>query len=258
MIPVYVISLARSEERRMLMRNQLTKLGVIFSFFDGVDGHKMTKEALSAAAPGGGTNYCGLMTPGEIGAALSHLAVIRTIAEGDQSFAAVVEDDVFIAPEVRNFLDKKFLSMLPSFHILQMASASKKPRLTLKVGDFNGYQLYASPSRRFSMAGLIYTREAARMISRSIKAITAPIDNMIFHDHAPLGLRVMEIRPSVIQNREEIISVIGARPRPMGLSSKANREFRRFRNQAKLWCSFMYMWGLGGIVRLRLTNEQRG
>ena len=255
MIPVYVISLERSEARRMFMRHQLNGLGIDFTFFDAVDGSKLTPAALLASAPGGGINYCGLMTPGEIGAALSHMSVIRNAAESNHDFVAVIEDDVLVTADARMFLDEGLLRSLPPFHILQMAGPSKKSRLALKIGNTNGHQIYTSPGRSFSMAGLIYTREAARMIGASIGVITSPIDNMIFHDHAPFGLRVMEIRPSVVQHDEEALSDIGARSRPQGFSNIISREFRRIRNRTKLWCSFMSIWGLRGLLGLRKISQ---
>src|SRR5258707_14620003 len=89
MISTYVISLERSQDRRTFIRDHLGALGIPFRFFDAIDGRKMTGDTLMKAAPKGGVDYCGMLTAAEIGGALSHLAVIREIAEGQNEYAAV-------------------------------------------------------------------------------------------------------------------------------------------------------------------------
>jgi glycosyl transferase family 25 len=254
MISVNVINLESSHERRAFMRLQLDSLGIAFRFFNAVDGRKMSAEALMEAAPRGGTDYCGLLTSGEMGCALSHLAVIREIAEGVHEYAAILEDDVLIGPEAQKFFDEKFLHSLPPFDILQLATTRSKPRLALDLGNSGGHQMCASPRCDFNMSGLIYTRETARSIAASITDITAPIDNMIFHVRRPFGLRVVDLWPPVVRPNRDLASDIGSRPRPKGLFTKLNRELRRVRNLTRLWGGFLHVYGLSGVLRLRLIQ----
>jgi GR25 family glycosyltransferase involved in LPS biosynthesis len=255
MISTYVISLDSSDERRTVMRDHLDAVGVPFLFFDAVDGRKMSGNALMKAAPKGGVDYCGMLTAAEIGCALSHLAVIREIAEGQDEYAAVLEDDIFLLPEARKFFGDKFLSSLPAFDILQLGGvdSKQKSRLTLKVGNVDGYQICTLPRCHYSMGALIYTREAARLIGGNIKKITAPIDNMIFFDCRVMGLRIIEVRPPIVRSNANLSSVIGARRGPDRFFSKVDREFRRIRNWMRRWRSFVRAWGLSSILRLRPT-----
>jgi GR25 family glycosyltransferase involved in LPS biosynthesis len=255
MIPLIVIALESSRDRRAFMRRQLDSLRIPFRFFDAVDGSKMTAMELMDAAPKGGINYCGLLIPGEIGCALSHLAVIREIAEGEHEYAAVIEDDVFVLPEARKFLDEQYLRSLPPFDILQLDGKHAKKRLTLNVGNIDGYQVCALPKCHYIMFALIYTRETARRIAASITDVTAPIDNMIFKDHRPFGLRVVELRPSVVRHNDNLASAIGSRLRAEDFFTKLGREMRRFCNWAHRWRSFARAWGLSGILRLRLSRR---
>lgn len=253
MIATYVISLESSRERRAVIRDRLDALAVPFRFFDAVDGRKMTGDALMKVAPKGGVDYCGMLTPSEIGCALSHLLAIREIAEGQDEYAAVLEDDVLVSPEARKFFDKKLLSSLPGFDILQLMGfdTKQKARLTLNVGNVEGYQICALPRCHYSMAGLIYTREAARLIDTNITEITAPIDNMIFFDCRVMGLRILEVRPTIIRPDTNLSSTIGSRHGPDSFFSKAGREFRRFRNWTRRWRGFVRVWGLSSTIRLR-------
>jgi glycosyl transferase family 25 len=253
MISIYVISLESSLDRRKVIRDRFDALEIPFRFFDAVDGRKMTGDALMKVAPKGGVDYGGMLTPAEIGCALSHLLAIGEIARGQDEYAAVLEDDVIALPEVRKFLDEKFLSSLPAFDILQLMGfdSKHKARLTLNVGNIDGYRIRALPRCHYSMCGLIYTRRAARSIDTNITKITAPIDNMIFSDCRVMGLRIVEVRPTVVRADTDFSSTIGSRRGPVSFPGKADREFRRFRNWTRRWRSFIRVWGLSSILRLR-------
>jgi glycosyl transferase, family 25 len=255
MIPVIVISLQNNPERREFMRRQLENLDVAFRFSDAVDGRVMTSEALTEVAPRGGDDYCGMLTPQEIGCALSHLAVIGEIADDEREYAAVFEDDVFIATAARKFFDEKFLRSLPAFDILQLdGDHPEKLRLTLSVGNAEDYELCALAKCHHSMYALIYTREAARRIAAAISDVTAPIDNMIFYDRRPSGFRILALRPSVVRHNGDLVSAIGYRPPLEGLSNKIERERRRLVNWGRRWLSFGQAWGIRGILSLRLRR----
>jgi glycosyl transferase family 25 len=255
MISTCVVSLESSQERRTFIRRHLHSVGIPFRFFDAKDGRKMTDDALRKVAPKGGIDYCGLLTPAEIGCAISHLLVIGEISRGKDEYGVVLEDDVFLLPEARKFFNKKFLRSLPAFDILQLGGVDtkQKARLTLNLGNVGGYQICALPRCHYSMGGLIYTREAARLIDNAIREITAPIDNMLFFDHRVMGLRIIEIRPPILRSNTNLSSVIGSRRGPDSLFSKIDREFRRVRNWMRRWRSFVRAWGLSSVLRLRLT-----
>jgi GR25 family glycosyltransferase involved in LPS biosynthesis len=237
------------------MQRHLDAIGVPFEFFDAIDGHEMTRDALLEVAPRGGGDYCGMLTAREIGCALSHLLAITKIAEGKDKYGIILEDDVFVLPEGHKFSDQDFLDSLPSFDILQLAGADskQKSRWTLNLGKIGGYQFCALPRCHYSMGGLIYTREAARLISSEISKITAPIDNMIFFDQRVMGLRIIEVRPLLLRSNASVPSDIGPRRGPARVLSKVDREFRRFRNLTRRWRSFIRVWGLSSILRLRST-----
>jgi glycosyl transferase family 25 len=253
MVPIYVISLPGSEERRAVMRAQLNPLGVPFRFFDAVDGRKLEFSRIREVAPKGGINYSGLLTPAEVGCAMSHLAVIRQIAEQDDEYAIVLEDDVLIMPGFRKFAHEEYLRSLPRFDILQLdGSHLTKPRFAFKVACFGEYEFRALPTSHHSMYALIYAREAARRLSASLSIVTAPIDDMMFKDGRVAGLCVLSLRPSVVCHMG-LPSVIGERPRLANNLKKMCREVRRFQSWLRRWYGFGTVWGLRGVFALRLA-----
>ncbi|MGL6175542.1 MAG: glycosyltransferase family 25 protein, partial [Vibrionaceae bacterium] len=47
MLPVFVISLTRSTDRRAMVERQMSRLGIIFEFFDAVDGKALPPDCLA-------------------------------------------------------------------------------------------------------------------------------------------------------------------------------------------------------------------
>lgn len=251
MIPVYVISLLGSEERRIRVTRQMSELGIPFQFFDGVDGRKLSDDERARAAPGNGRDYGGLLTPAEIGCALSHLTLIGQMAQSEARYFAVIEDDAVLSAALPALLDADMLAALPPFDILQLSSAGKEVGLALDLGTYAGFRIITSPKCRFNMSALIYSREAARVLSARITDISAPVDNMIFQDRRPFDFRVIEARPSLAVQDWQLTSDIGARPRTSRLTTKIERELRRLRNSVRLWLSFVHVWGIAQTLRLR-------
>jgi glycosyl transferase family 25 len=252
MIPLIVINMKDCDGRRAFMQEQLAALSLQHRILDAIDGRTLSDAELDDVAPGRGVYYCGLLTPGEIGCALSHLKAIREIAEGDSDFGAIFEDDIIISSAAARFFDERTLLTLPPFDVLQLSeNYGQRRRLTIKVGRIGETSFCALPKCHYTMYGLIYSRNAARRIAATITSITAPIDNMLFHDCRVMGLRVMEARPPVIQAHGAAVSVIGSRFRSMDALTKLGREVRRYPNGLRRWYSFVRAWGFPAIFHLR-------
>jgi glycosyl transferase family 25 len=234
------------------MQEQLAALNLQHRILDAIDGRTLSDAELEDVAPGRGVDYFGLLTPGEIGCALSHLEAIREIAEGDSDFGAILEDDVIISSAAALFFDERTLLTLPPFDVLQLSeNYGQRRRLAIEVGRIGETRFCALPKCHYTTYGLIYSRNAARRIAGTITSITAPIDNMLFHDCRVMGLRVMEARPPVIRAHGATVSVIGSRFRSMDALMKLGREARRYPNALRRWCSFVRAWGFPAILRLR-------
>jgi glycosyl transferase family 25 len=252
MVPTTIVSIKDSSERRTFMYEQLDRLGAPYRFLDAVDGRALSESDLDCVAPGRGVHYCGLLTPAEIGCAMSHLEAIRQLAEGQWEFGAIFEDDVFVDPAITYFLDEKNLRVLPQFDVLQLCPSKKKRnRMTAEICRIDGNMICAMPRCDYSMFGLIYSRNAARKIAATITKITAPIDSMLFFDCRVPGLRILETHPNVIKHNDQIASVVGKRLRPTTVLSKVERERRRCFNAVRRWHNFVTAWGFEITFKLR-------
>jgi glycosyl transferase family 25 len=101
----FVISLAGAARRREHMGEQLGRLGMRFEFFDAVDGRALSEEHVRGVydEESAGKTFWGSLNRGEVGCALSHIAIWRAIVDQRLDHALVLEDDAVLdaaTPEV--------------------------------------------------------------------------------------------------------------------------------------------------------------
>lgn len=87
----YIISSKSSLERRHYVRNTFLKQGITPIFFDAIIGTELTTSELQEKVADNG-----LLRLGEIGCALSHLAIYKKFLTTNQKHIFIFEDDVIL------------------------------------------------------------------------------------------------------------------------------------------------------------------
>lgn len=162
---IFVISLKDAVQRRASMTGQLSSLGLDFEFQDAILGKALSavkvKELVDQTMA---YRYEGFqLTPGEIGCALSHLAVYRRIIDEKIPYALVFEDDVAIRPELASLvaaIDSDRTLIKHGITLLSECPVSALPLLRLPIG---GMSLHNVRGGWFAHAYII-TNKAARKI----------------------------------------------------------------------------------------------
>src|SRR5579872_7122667 len=96
---VFVISLKTATQRRNAIAKGLGAAGVEFSFYDAIDGRAMDIGNLKSYRREKRLAKYGLdLTPGELGACLSHYGVISDAFRSSTQRALFLEDDAIIPP----------------------------------------------------------------------------------------------------------------------------------------------------------------
>jgi len=107
-VPIFVINLDADESRLAAMREQLDALALAWERISAVDGTALSPAMLlqenRRARPR-------RLSAGEIGCLQSHVAVWQRIADGSESAALVLEDDVLLAPDITSILKMPSLPM---------------------------------------------------------------------------------------------------------------------------------------------------
>jgi glycosyl transferase, family 25 len=96
-IRTVIISLARSHARREAITARLRELGMSFEVATGIDGQALTQEDLASYSPGSAFTVLGReMHRNEVGCFMSHAAIWKSLAEGDEKEVLIFEDDMRI------------------------------------------------------------------------------------------------------------------------------------------------------------------
>jgi glycosyl transferase family 25 len=242
MIPVIVISLPRSAERRAFMRRQFDALAVGFTFFDAFDGS--TTRVLK-------DRYFRPLLPAEMGCAESHLSVIRTIAESQDEFACVLEDDAELSAGLPALLDRATLAHLPRFDVLRLCANRGSPfHLARRLAAIWRPNIYAMLRPGDGTIAQIYSRPGAQRIIAQMHRLAAPIDWALYEESRVPGLRVLEFRPYPI-GYSALQSEIGDRPLEKS-QPPWERAIHRFTREARAFANFWRAWGWRGMAALRV------
>lgn len=102
--PVFVISLPGSPRRARIAR-ALSHLGIPFSFVEAIEGRAMTETTLHAVYDEArALKHIGRpLGRGEVGCALSHQQIYRTMVDEGLPFAIVLEDDAILGEAIVSF-----------------------------------------------------------------------------------------------------------------------------------------------------------
>jgi GR25 family glycosyltransferase involved in LPS biosynthesis len=253
MIPVRVLNLPRDGERREWMASHLREIGVVHSWFDAIDGRTIPE---AEAAPHRATFKAGHgrdMTPGELGCALSYLQMLREIAAGSDPFVCILEDDIEVLPDVLPFLEISTLRLMPRFDLLRLFSHDHR-QLThaWETVVVHGRSAVAALRTGWGTNAQVVSREgAAKLVDRPI---TGPIDGMFYYDNPPFGLRILEMRPSLVRLHDFGSNTVGWDKVPLPWAAFIKKRLHR---PVRARAHFVATWGLRGIWGL-LRSRYRG
>ena len=202
MIPVLVISLKDSADRRAMISQRLKALGVPFAFVDAVDGRVMSdaeadrlcprRKRLSRRWP---------MSNREVACSASHLAALRAIAEGKSEFGCILEDDAVPEGDFPSVLDAAWLATLPRFDLFKLAGDvnPKGDQLAAPVGVRGERQICTPLHPSYGARAYIASREGARHVLAQSDTIVDTADVFLFR--APfVPMSFLETRPFVVGN----------------------------------------------------------
>jgi glycosyl transferase family 25 len=258
MIPVIVISLERSADRRAAMQAHLAGINVPFAFFDAVDGATISATQRKALDVRPITRKYGrTLSQGEIGLAASWIQLLRTIGTGPNPFVCVLEDDARLLPGATRLMSEEFLSSLPQFDLIMLQKWRSEMGLTaVAIAEAHGYRVYAPYKCTSGTVGQIVSKGAAARLARHLRPLRAPVDEMLYADRA-FRSRVLAVRPPPIVSAPGLPLEIGQgrsaeeranRKRPRWVAAKmVNGIVRRSRRLPY----FVAAWGPMFFFRLR-------
>lgn len=250
MIPVIVLNLLRDTDRRTWMDGHLRSLGIPYTLAHGIDGRTIPDDEVARHRATFRRGYIRDMTRGELGCALAHLGLFRRIAAGPDPFVCTMEDDIEISTAVLAFLEETTLRLLPPFDVLRLfATGERRHRAAWKVAAAHRHSVVVPLRAGWGMHAQVITRAGAAKLAGW--PITAPIDG-IYHDYPPRGLRIMEIRPSLIRRLDFGSNTLVGLMRPAKKTYwyRLRAEGYRTKRLLRTRMHFVRTWGLRGLYGL--------
>lgn len=181
MIPIFVISLARSQDRRAAIEKQMAHLGLSFVFWDATDGKALDDIAMVKVDPEQAERLCGhALSAGEIGCALSHIRLYEMMVSRGIERAIILEDDIYLHMHFKRIVEAALRSSSADIIFLHHGKAKLWPWLS-KLPE--GYRLahYCRPSKSstrgiISTAGYVLTLAGARQLLAHAYPVRMPAD----------------------------------------------------------------------------------
>lgn len=160
------------------MKEQLEKLGIEFEFLDAFHGKDYYDDERYFARDVSLKYEKRVMSPGEIGCALSHQAIYRKLIDEDIPYALIFEDDAVISPDILKVLPEIEKHIQPNQLItLERCDFTyKKSRIQLYENYYLAVPYMVKYGSIAQTAGYIITKEAAKKILNINFPIFTPAD----------------------------------------------------------------------------------
>ncbi|WP_344963445.1 glycosyltransferase family 25 protein [Oceanisphaera sediminis] len=176
-MPVFVISLKRSQERRDYIASQLQAQGIDFSFFDAIDGSDKSNPLLKRY------NYTkrlwltsGKMpTNGEIGCYASHYSLWQKCVDMNQPLV-VVEDDAKICPNAEQTL-KMVAEKIEQYGCLRLETVIRGE--TIPMEEAEHYRISWMSDNFGGLRAYALAPWAAKKLLNGSKTWSLPVDNYL-------------------------------------------------------------------------------
>lgn len=166
-----LINLDRSPARLAHMTDEFSRVGVAFERVAAVDGLKCPEIA-------GMSPHLSLS---EIGCFLSHKACWQIIAQGEDAYGAIFEDDVILTETAGSLLADD--GWVPSdAEIVKVETVFRKAVVAMKqISAGRGYTLHRLHGFHWGSAGYVISKLAARDLLEATRNNDIPIDHVIFN-----------------------------------------------------------------------------
>jgi glycosyl transferase, family 25 len=203
----FLVNLERRPDRLAAMAAQLDRLGIAFERFNAVDAKSADPAELSV--PFAVSGPLGTLSPGDKACTYSHIHLWRRIAQGGDSHAVILEDDILLADSAPRFLltsgwipGEAGLVKLERYGDKNQLIVIGRPRL-----EVMGRTLAPLLSRHTGSGGYIISREKAAMLASMTDRLTLPIDHLLFNpNNSPMfdKLRPWQLLPAILDQQEAV------------------------------------------------------
>lgn len=182
----YIINLKRSTKRRENILREVNRHGLDFEIVEGVDGASLSDSKLEELCVMDVVRqYPDWLTPGMLGAALSHLKVYRRIVEDGVEAALVLEDDAVLVDDFAKIVDHLEVELQESeimlLHYMSSVPLEVSKAESRSLEGEHGIYYPINFDNVASAAGYLIPRATAKRMSEVVFPIKLAPDSWIHH-----------------------------------------------------------------------------
>lgn len=196
-MPIYVIALETSQDRRDIMTERLAALDLDFTFIDAVLGKALSDSAVADITSPERRNHLPMpLSKGAIGGGLSHLATWTKIAEGDAPMALILEDDAELTPAMIPIL-KRLEKLEDRIDIVNLHF--RGGRLLVDIARLSeDHNLTSCRYNSIGAESYVITKSAAQHLIDRYLPMVFEVDLFLnrWWDH---GLHILTVNPPVVR-----------------------------------------------------------
>ncbi len=194
-IPIYLINLKRSPERKQKMDDQFIQLGLNYQWIVGVDGKHLCKEQKKKYSKRLTLlNHSREMVANEIGCAYSHFATYKEIIANNHSHALILEDDGILDKDLIPVLNKVIESGV-EFDMLNLKTDVEQKSIQ-KINDT--HQLTALMGYANRLSAYCISLETAKLFVKNFFPIRYLADDFTHMVRQKYKLKYYGIQPCLV------------------------------------------------------------
>jgi glycosyl transferase family 25 len=201
----YLINLARRRDRLDAMAAQLGALGVDFVRVEALDAGAVPESEIEKWFDAGGP--LGVLPRGDKCCTLSHRRAWELFVESGAPYAAVLEDDVVLAPGGAALLkDSGWIA--PDIGLVKLEQYGP-PDQRILIGETSdiapGFRIARLHSRHTGAAAYVISRGAAQMLLGGVRRYALPVDHLLFNpNNSPVceALGPWQLIPAIAKQQQ--------------------------------------------------------
>ena len=176
-IPVWVLNLERSVERRRFMKEQLDRLGFHYEFVAAVDGRSLSRDHLGLYSKAEALRCKHReLGRGEVGCAISHASMWQRLVETNHDAVLILEDDVLVGEMLVRILS--LIDVFPDdWDVVNFKTDVAQAPFGKPFFDIYKFCRFVSPPNR--TCAYLLSLAGARKLLRGVFPIRRPVDDYI-------------------------------------------------------------------------------
>lgn len=167
LFPIYLVSLERDIKRREELKGRFPRTYSRFIYAPAVDGRELTAKNYYDQSIGYYFRNNKILSPGELGASLSHIKVLKNFISSTSDFALILEDDIIGNDSDIDSVMKTISTLSQSDFLLLGGQEGLNKRFQLgKANQLNNLLTVSEFSKQFVTRACCYvvSRQTAKLI----------------------------------------------------------------------------------------------